>query len=231
VTYLRLLVLAGLAAIGLVVPGAVSAGAGKNLQNELTATVGSPTFAESFAINLSDSAGNKVSHLDPGTYTITVHDYATTHNFALSGPGVTQATDIDRAETVTWVVQFTDGKYNYICQAHPTQMRGSFTVGTVTTTPPPKKLNARVGPGRTISLKTASGARVKSVTAGRYRISVRDASRVDNFHLIGPGINKKTGIKARTTTTWSATFRSGPVRYRSDATKKLRGSFAVRAGG
>jgi hypothetical protein len=229
VSYLRLLALAALAAIGLVVPGAVSAGS--SIQNDLTATVGTSSVPESFAINLTDSAGNKVSHLDPGTYTITVHDYATTHNFALSGPGVTQASDIDRAEAVTWVVNFTNGTYNYVCQAHPNTMRGSFTVGTVTTTPPPKKLNARVGPGRTISLRTASGARVKSVTAGRYKISVRDASRIDNFHLIGPGINKKTGIKARTTTTWSATFRSGPVRYRSDASKKLRGSFAVRAGG
>jgi hypothetical protein len=229
VTYLRLLALAGLAVIGLVVPGAVSAGS--SMQNDLIATVGTPSVPDSYAINLKDSSGNKVSHLDPGTYTITVHDYASIHNFALSGPGVTQASDIDRAETLTWVVTFKDGKYTYLCQAHPTVMRGSFDVGTVTTPPPPKKLFARVGPKRTISLKTASGARVKSVTAGRYRISVRDATRVDNFHLIGPGVNKKTGIKARTSTTWSVTFRSGPVRYRSDASKKLRGSFAVRAAG
>ena len=44
-------------------------------------------------------------------------------------------------------------------------------------------------------------------------------------------VNKKTGIKARTTTTWSVTFRSGPVRYRSDASKKLHGSFSVLASG
>ena len=228
-SYLRLLVLAALAAVGLVVPGAVSAGA--SLQNELTASVGRATAPNAYVIDLRDSSGNRVSHLDPGTYTITVHDYATIHNFALSGPGVDQASDVDRAETLTWVVQLGNGTYTYVCQAHPNTMRGSFTVGTVTSTPPPKKLFARVGPRRTISLKTASGARVKSVTAGRYKISVRDASRVDNFHLIGPGINKRTGIKARTTTTWSVTFRSGPVRYRSDASKKLRGSFAVRASG
>jgi hypothetical protein len=229
VTYLRLFLVAALAAIGLVVPGAGSAGG--SLQNDLTATVGSPTVPESFAINLTDSTGAKVSHLDPGTYTITVHDYATTHNFALSGPGVTQASDIDRAETLTWVVQIGNGTYTYICQAHPNTMRGSFTAGTVATKPAPKKLVARVGPTRSISLKTASGARVKRVTAGRYKISVRDASKLDNFHLIGSGVNKKTGIKARTTTTWSVTFRSGPVRYRSDASKKLRGSFAVIATG
>ena len=228
-SYLRLLVLAALAAVGLVVPGAVSAGA--SLQNELTASVGRATAPNAYVIDLRDSSGNRVSHLDPGTYTITVHDYATIHNFALSGPGVDQASDVDRAETLTWVVQLGNGTYTYVCQAHPNTMRGSFTVGTVTSTPPPKKLFARVGPRRTISLKTASGARVKSVTAGRYKISVRDASRVDNFHLIGPRINKRTGIKARTTTTWSVTFRSGPVRYRSDASKKLRGSFAVRASG
>lgn len=226
--YLRLLVLALLAAIGLVVPGAVSAG--RAVTQPLIGTVGNPTAPNAYTINLTDSTGAPVSHLDPGTYTITVHDYATIHNFALHGPGVSQSTDVDGTGTTTWVVDIGTGTYTYLCEAHPNTMKKNFTAGTIVTQAP-KKLVARVGPGRTISLKTASGARVKSVTAGRYKISVRDSTRVDNFHLIGPGINKRTGIKARTTTTWSVTFRSGPVRYRSDASKKLRGSFAVRASG
>jgi hypothetical protein len=225
VSHLRLLVVALLAAVGFVVPGAVSAGG--TVTQPLIATVGTPSVPEAYSINLTDSTGTKVSHLDPGTYTINVHDYATIHNFALSGPGVTKSTDIDGTGTTTWVVTFGNGTYTYVCEAHPNVMRGSFTVGTVTKPPAPKKLVARVGPGKTFSLKTASGARVKRVTAGRYKLTVHDASTTQNFHLIGPGVNKKTGIKARTTTTWSLTFRSGPVRYRSDASKKLRGSFSV----
>jgi hypothetical protein len=229
VTYLRLLLVVALAAIGLVVPGAVSAGAG--VTQPLIGTVGTPTVPEAATIDLRDSTGAKFAHLDPGTYTIIVRDHATTHNFALSGPGVQQATDVDGTGTTTWTVNIGNGTYRYICQAHPTTMRGSFTAGTVTTPPPPKKLVAKVGPKRTISLKTASGARVKRVTAGRYKITVRDATSVDNFHLIGSGVNRKTGITFRGSRTWTVTFKSGTVRYRSDAHRQLRGSFTVIATG
>jgi phage baseplate assembly protein gpV len=231
VTYVRLLLVGALAAIGLVLPGAAGARSAAPPQ-PLTATVGDPAAPEAFRINLVDANGLKVTHVDPGTYTINVHDYATLHNFHLFGPGVNQSTDIPTPETTTWVVTFQDGaRYHYECEAHPTQMFGSFTSGTVTTPPPPKKLKAQVGPGKRISLRTASGAKVKSVTAGTYKITVRDVTGADNFHLIGPGINKKTGVKAKTTVIWTVRFRSGPVRYRSDATKRLHGSFAVRAAG
>jgi hypothetical protein len=229
VSYPRLLLAAALAVVGLALPGAVSAGA--NVTQPLIATVGSATTPEAFRISLTDSTGAKVSHLDPGTYTINVRDYATTHNFHLSGPGVNKGTDIDTTAMTTWVVTFRNGTYTYVCEAHPTIMRGSFTVGTVVTPPPVKKLVARVGPRSTISLRTASGARVKRLTAGRYRITVTDTTTADNFHLIGSGINRKTGVKFRGTRTWTVTFRSGPVRYRSDAHERLHGSFSVVAAG
>jgi hypothetical protein len=221
------LLVAALLAIGLAVPGAV--GARGEVAQPLVATVGDATTPNAYRINLSDATGTRVTHLDPGTYTIDVHDYATLHNFHLFGPGVQQASDIEgTTTTTTWVVTLQNGTYHYQCDAHPSQMNGAFTVGTVPAAP--KQLVGRVGPGQTISLKTAAGARVKSVTAGRYRISVHDATKVDNFHLVGPGIDKKTGVKFRGSVTWSVTFTSGPVTYRSDAHKKLRGSFSVRAG-
>jgi plastocyanin len=227
VTYVRLSLVAALVGIGLALPSAVGAG-GAAPPQPLVATVGDPATPEAFRITFQDATGNRVTHVDPGTYTINVRDYGTTHNFHLSGPGVNQATDIEgTTTTTTWIVTFGNGTYSYQCDAHPVTMRGSFTSGTVVSAPPPKKLFAKVGPRRTISLRTASGAKVKHVKAGRYRITVRDVTRADNFHLFGPGVNRKTGVKAKTTVVWTVRFRKGTVRYRSDAHRRLRGSFTV----
>jgi hypothetical protein len=229
VLYVRLLLVAALAALGLVVPGAVTAGSTAPPQ-PLLAQVGDPAAPDAFRISLRDVTGNPVTHVDPGIYTINVRDYSTIHNFHLTGPGVDQTSDIEQKTMTTWVVDFKNGTYQYVCNAHPTTMRGSFTSGTVVTPPKPKRLNARVGPKRSISLTTASGAKVKRLTAGRYRITVRDLTSADNFHLIGGGVNRKTGIRAKQTVVWNVRFRSGPVRYRSDAHRRLRGSFSVVAG-
>jgi hypothetical protein len=223
-SHLRLVLVASLAVVGLIVPGSV--GARGAVTQPLIATVGTPTSGNNFVIALKDSTGATVSHVDPGTYTIMVHDYATVHNFHLFGPGVSQATAIETAEEATWIVTFTDGTYKFMCDSHPT-LKGSFTSGTVVTPPPPKKLVGQVGPKSTISLKMASGARVKQLTAGRYNVTVKDRSQADNFHLTAPGINRKTGVKSRTTVTWKLTFRAGTGRFRSDAHKRLHGSFRV----
>lgn len=224
-SHVRLFLVACLAAIGLVVPGA--AGARGAVTQPLVATVGTPTSGNAFLIALKDSAGVRVTHLDPGAYTITVHDYATLHSFHLTGRGVDKSTDIETTANTTWDVSFTDGTYRFLCDAHPTSMRGSFTVGTVTSPPLPKKLVAQVGPRRTIAVKTASGARVKRLTAGAYKLTVKDLTKVDNFHLIAAGVNRKTGVKFRGAATWTVRFRVGVVKYRSDAHRSLRGSFTV----
>ena len=224
--HVRLFLIASVAAVGLIVPGSV--GAGGAVTPLLTATVGSATAPEAYQISLADSTGAKVTHGDPGQYTIVVHDYATLHNFHLSGPGVDQATAVETPEQATWNVTFTDGgTYKYICDAHPTLLRGSFTSGTVVTPPPVKKLVAQIGPKTTISLKTASGARVERLTAGAYSIKVKDLTKSDNFHLTAVGVNKKTGVKFRGTRTWKVTFAAGKGTYRSDAHKRLRASFVV----
>jgi plastocyanin len=183
---------------------------------------------DAFVISLVDASGARVTHLDPGTYTIVVHDRSAEHNFHLTGPGVDKSTDVETTANTTWDVTVTDGTYRFLCDAHPTSMRGSFTAGTVTSPPPPpKKLVAQVGPRRTISVRTTSGARVKRLTAGVYKLTVKDLTKVDNFHLIALGINRKTGVKFRGTRTWTVTFRAGVVKYRSDAHRRLRGSFTV----
>jgi plastocyanin len=207
------------------VPGAARPAATAGIP--LTGTVGQ---SDSFTISLKDANGVKVSQLDPGDYTITVHDLSSFHNFHLFGPGgVDQATDVDGTGDVTWNVTFVDGVYKFQCDAHPLQMKGSFNVGPPP--PPPPKLKGKVGPGKTITLKDAGGAAVKSLAAGKYSLTVQDATKKDNFHLSGPGVSKKTSVKGKSKAKWTVTFRAGTYVYRSDAHKKLKRRFKVLGSG
>jgi hypothetical protein len=188
-----------------------------------------------FTIRLTDSTGAAVKHLDPGTYTIQVQDLSDQHNFHLTGPGVDQATDVEPTGTVTWTVTFADGSYRFQCDPHQTTMFGTFTVGSVpppTPKPPaakPVQLAASVGPGKSIAL-TRAGAklRVASLSAGAVVIRVSDRSATENFHLIGPGVNRATTRLGKTTPTWRLTLKRGLYAYRSDATPSLKGSVRVR---
>src|SRR5215212_6699988 len=172
---------------------------------------------EAFVISLRDSAGNFVTHLDAGTYDIAVSDRAVAHNFHLRGPGVEQSTPVGDKVEMTWTVTIGDGRYTYVCDAHASQMRGYFLGGDRL----PTKEETVVGQKKAISLKP------KPSQPGPATIVVNDRSKTDNFHLTGPGVNKKTGLKTRGKATWNVTLAPGVYRYRSDETKKLRGSFIV----
>ena len=186
------------------------------------------TVGPGFFITLRDAQNQAVTRVKAGPYTVQVEDRSIDHNFHLKGPGVDQKTEVDAVGTVTWNVTLVDGKYTFVCDAHPGSMKGVLNVGPAPV--PLPKLTGRVGPGRTISLKNASGAVVKRLAAGSYRIAVKDMTRADNFHLLGGGLNKKTGIPFRGSVTWKATFKVGK-RYtiRSDAHLKLRRTFTVGA--
>jgi hypothetical protein len=172
---------------------------------------------DSFAISLSNASGSPVTQIDPGTYDIEVRDFSEMHNFRLHGPVVQQATAVGNVEDVVWTVTFADGKYVFDCAAHPSSMSGWFTVGDVA----PTKVAAAVGPKRSISVKP------KIAEVGPATITVNDRSRVDNFHLTGPGVNKKTAVAFRGRVTWNVTLRPGTYSYRSDKHKSLRGSLIV----
>jgi plastocyanin len=215
-------------AAALLLPGAgVSQGP---QQNELVGTVG-----PGFTITLRQN-GQPVTHLDTGTYTITITDQSGDHNFHLSGPGVDMATEVEFAGTVTWNVTFTDGLYRFQCDPHAGQMNGRFAVGTATLPPPPpppppapkaNRLLAAVGPGFVISLKTTGGKKVKTVKAGSYRITVSDKSKIHNFHLTGSGVAKATGVPFSGTRSWTVRVRKGKTyKYQCDPHKnQMRGSF------
>src|SRR5436190_15943925 len=215
--------------IGIVAAAAVSIPAATGSPNvTLTGVVG-----PGFSISLKNSNGTGVTHLDPGTYDISVTDNSIEHNFHLRGPGVDRATDIEGTGTVTWTVTITDGTYTFVCDAHPVQMRGTFTAGNVPPPPPPPppagKLSGKVT-SKAISL-TNGGSKVRSLTAKKYKITVSDTSKTQNFYLKGPGVNRKTGVAARARATWTVTLKPGRYTYRSDKSRKLHGTFTVRAAG
>lgn len=184
-----------------------------------------------FTITLRDEQGQRVTQLDPGEYRITVEDRSDFHNFHLAGPNVNLATGVEEIETVTWTVTLAEGRYTFVCDPHATDMRGDFVVGNPPPPPAPpqrQRLVATVGPGATISI-TQNGRRVTSLTAGPYSIVVRDRSRTRNFHLTGPGVNRKTGVARTGTFTWNVTLRAGTYQFVSDPQgRRLRGSFRVR---
>ena len=89
-------------------------------------------------------------------------------------------------------------------------------------------LNGTVGPGFTITLKKGS-SKVTSLPAGKYTIKISDKSNIHNFHLTGPGVNKKTSVPSTGTTTWSVTLKKGTYKYVCDPhATMMKGSFTVR---
>jgi plastocyanin len=88
-------------------------------------------------------------------------------------------------------------------------------------------LNGVDGPGFTITLKKA-GIKVKTLKAGKYKIVIKDLSNIHNFHLTGPGVNKKTGVGAKGTFTWTVTLKKGTYKYVCDPhLTTMKGSFKV----
>src|SRR6266567_4272883 len=48
-----------------------------------------------------------------------------------------------------------------------------------------------------------------SALPGPALVTVNDRSKTDNFHLTGPGVNRKTGVKTRGKATWTVTLVPG----------------------
>jgi plastocyanin len=219
---MRLRGLLAAAVLGLaLVPGAAPAAA-----PDLFGTVG-----PGFTITIANAAGQSVSRIDPGTYVLEVRDLSPFHSFHLTGPGVDESTGVEEEGTVTWTVTFREGRYTAFCDPHPSQMTKVLTVGNPPApapVPKPTRLNASVGPGATIALRTAGGAKAQRLKPGAYAITVRDRSTAHNFHLVGKGVNRKTAVAGTGTTTWTVRLQTGPLRFYSDrAPKTVAGSARV----
>jgi plastocyanin len=91
------------------------------------------------------------------------------------------------------------------------------------------RLTGEVGPGFSIEV-TKGGKDVKTLKAGKYSIKVEDKGNIHNFHLIGPGVNKKTGVSFKGETTWKITLKPGRYTYQCDphASQGMKGHFTVK---
>jgi plastocyanin len=90
------------------------------------------------------------------------------------------------------------------------------------------KLVASVSDPVNIS-RTMGAKRVTSLKAGKYTIVVKDLASDHDFHLSGPGVNKRTSVAGRATTTWTVTLTRGTYRFMCDPHAGfMKGSFTVK---
>jgi len=232
----KLVVVASLLAAAALL-GATRGSAGPVQETKLIGTVGPES-----TISLTDAQGNRVTKLDPGSYEIEVTDRSDLHNFDLQGPGVNESTGVEFTGETTWHVTLRDGNYVYLCDVHPSSMRGTFTAGTPPTTNPPPAAGGGVvtaktkvlltsGPGFTITLRTAAGKSVKSMKTGTYTVVVRDRGRTHNAHVVAPGYNRRTTpLTYAGTQTWKVKLaRTGTFRFLCDphAANGMKGSAKI----
>jgi plastocyanin len=99
---------------------------------------------------------------------------------------------------------------------------GASTHGTVT-------LTGTVGPGFTITLKNR-GKVVKTLAPTKFTFAIHDNSNIHNFHLTGPGVNRKTSVAGTGVKRWTLTLRKGTYRFVCDPhASSMKGSFIVAA--
>ena len=91
-----------------------------------------------------------------------------------------------------------------------------------------KTFYGTVGPGFTITLKRANGNVLRRIGHGTHTFVIRDRGSIHNFHLLGPGVNKKTGVPFTGRRRWTVTLSAGTYRYRCDPHRMMmRGHFTV----
>jgi hypothetical protein len=191
----------------------------------LIATVGTN---DSWDIALRHPDGTMVTRLTPGTYTIRVRDLSTIHNIHFASRtdrSVDFRTELEFVGEQDFTVTFRGGhRYAYACEPHWQTMNGEFFIDAPTTPPPPPPppaLRAVVSPAGTATLSS------RSVSAGVYRVVVRDRSRRHNFRLRGSGVNRATRRPFVGSVTWRLRLSKGTYRFGSDA-KRLPGRLRVR---
>ena len=103
---------------------ATTSGESATASGELAGEVG-----PGFTIEVSQN-GADVETIAAGTYTLTVEDKSSQHNFHLIGPGVDETvTDVPFTGEKTVTVALEPGTYTYQCDPHAASgMTGTFTV-------------------------------------------------------------------------------------------------------
>lgn len=94
----------------------------------LTGVVGQEGDPDAFVITLTDSSGSELTTVPAGEYEVRVNDLSAIHNFRLTGPGVDESTTVPGTGEATWMLTLEPGDYTFVCDPHPQQMTGGFTV-------------------------------------------------------------------------------------------------------
>ena len=192
---MRYVVILAAAAALLLLPAASSADT-----PQLVGTVG-----PGFSISLKGADGAPVTHLDPGTYQVLVHDLSSEHDFHIFGPSgsgvdATTGPDLEFVGDKTFTLVLKDGiKVDFVCDAHAV-MHGSFTVGTVAATPPTvKAIHLRAGlnakqevPKQAVKVPAASGTFTGTLTGTKLTWSLvfrklSGPATAAHIHLGRPG--------------------------------------------
>jgi hypothetical protein len=186
------------------------------------------TVGPGFTIDLADANGTHVDELVAGRYTLLVHDLSDIHNFVLGSKRTgarLASTEVEFVGDQPFTIDLVPGLYVYACSPHFQTMFGRLqVVGAPSPTPAPvpaatpKALVARVG-ATTLSLSA------RRVVPGLYRLAVTDRSRTRNFHLLGPGVNRRTGKAFIGTVRWTLRLARGTYRFGNDP--RLTGRLVV----
>jgi plastocyanin len=80
----------------------------------------------------------------------------------------------------------------------------------------PPTVFGTVGPGYTITLKTAAGKPVRTLPAGLVVFHIADRSTDHDFHLVGPGVDRSTDVPQRGSYVWRVMLSKGVYNYMCD---------------
>ena len=97
----------------------------------VAAIVALPALAATPKITGTVGPGFTISLKKPteaGKYTLVVSDKSSIHNFHLKGKGVNVKTTVPATGSKSFKITLAKGKYTFLCDPHPTSMKGSFTI-------------------------------------------------------------------------------------------------------
>ena len=96
------------------------------------------------------------------------------------------------------------------------------------TIPAGTALKGTVGPGFDISLTTADGDPVSTLSAGSYELEIEDLSTAHNFHLTGTAVDISTDVAEEGTQNVTLDLQPGTYEFVCDPhASSMNGSFEV----
>jgi plastocyanin len=97
----------------------------------VAAVVALPVYGQTTKLTGTVGPGFTISMKKPtkaGKVTLVVSDKSSIHNFHLKGPGVNVATSVPATGSKTFKLTLKKGTYTFLCDPHPTTMKGSFRI-------------------------------------------------------------------------------------------------------